>query len=354
MTFSLVEANEINFNTEVINQSATKPVLVYFYATWCPHCQELTPRLERIASEYSLILAKVNVDQNPNLTQSYGVQNFPTVQLFNKGLVTDAFLGALSEPLILDFFYQNEIDPIDLVLGGINNDTLSGGLGNDKIAGGFGEDRLLGEGGDDRLYGNSGNDNLLGGSGKDYLWGGIGNDILSGGLNQDFLWGGSDNDYLNGGDGNDDLYGELGNDTLIGELGNDLLVGGDGSDLLNGGDGDDLLVGEELGSGQINPPQAGITLFIPPDTLTGGSGADLFVLGDSSGSYYLGTTGKFAQITDFDRASGDKVVVFNSYIAGNYSFNYDTQSSVTTLLFQNDPIAQFNTLNIDTSDLLFI
>ena len=222
MNFSVVETNEINFTTEVINQSATKPVLVYFYAPWCPHCQEFTPELETIASEYNLVLAKVNVDQNPNLTQSYGVQSFPNVQLFNNGLVTDSFLGALPTPSILDFFYQNEVQPIDLVNGGISNDTLTGGLGNDKISGGFGDDKLLGNGGDDRLYGNSGNDNLLGGTGNDYLWGGVGNDILSGGTNQDYIWGGNDNDSLLGGDGNDLLYGESGNDTLVGEVGNDI------------------------------------------------------------------------------------------------------------------------------------
>ena len=144
MNFTIVETNEANFNTKVINQSATKPVLAYFYAPWCPHCQEFTPELETIASEYNLVLAKVNVDQNPNLTQSYGVQSFPTVQLFNNGLVTDGFLGSLPTPSILNFFSLNEIQPIDLVKGGINNDTLSGGLGNDKISGGFGDDQLLG------------------------------------------------------------------------------------------------------------------------------------------------------------------------------------------------------------------
>ena len=279
MTFSLVETNEANFNNEVINQSTTKPVLVYFYAPWCPHCQELTPRLETVASEYNLVLAKVNVEQNPNLTQSYGVQSFPNVQLFNNGLVTDGFLGALSTPSILNFFYQNEIQPIDLVKGGISNDTLSGGLDNDKISGGFGDDQLLGNGGDDRLYGNSGNDNLLGGSGKDYLWGGIGRDTLSGGINQDNLWGGSDNDSLLGGDGNDLLYGESGNDTLIAEVGDDILVGVD-----------ELAIAP--GRGEI-------------DRLTGNAGSDSFVLGVGDRVFYddgsqlnLGTT-DYAVISDF-------------------------------------------------------
>lgn len=354
MNFSLIETNEANFTTEVIDQSANNSVLVYFYADWCSFCQELTPRLERISSEYNLVLAKVNVDQNPNLTRSYGVQSFPTVQLFNNGVVTDNFLGAKPTASILDFFYQNEIQPLDLIKGTIANDTLSGGLGNDKIAGAEGDDRLIGDRGEDRLYGEIGNDRLLGGSGNDYLWGGSGNDIIIGGANSDYLWGGSDNDSLNGANGDDNLYGELGNDNLVGGAGNDSLVGGAGSDLLQGGKGNDLLVGETLGNGQMSPPAAGITLFIPPDTLTGGTGADLFVLGDSSGSYYLDPSGKFALITDFERSQQDKMIVFDSKVASDYSFSYDAATSMTTLLFQNDPIAKFNTLNVDLSDLIFV
>ena len=64
MNFTIVKTNEANFNTEVINQSAIKPILVYFYAPWCSHCQKFTPELQRIAFEYNLVLAKVNVDQN--------------------------------------------------------------------------------------------------------------------------------------------------------------------------------------------------------------------------------------------------------------------------------------------------
>lgn len=298
MSFSIIEANEANFNTEVINQSATKPVLVYFYAPWCSHCQKFTPELERIASEYNLVLAKVNVDQNPNLTQSYGVQSFPNVQLFNNGLVTDGFSGALSLPSILDFFYQNEVQPINLVNGGISNDTLTGGVGNDKIAGGEGDDFLLGNEGFDRLYGEVGNDNLLGGPGNDYLWGGVGNDILSGSTNQDYLWGGNDNDSLLGGDGNDVLYGESGNDTLVGEAGNDILIGADE-------------LARSPGRGEI-------------DILTGNAGSDIFVLGRGDRVFYDDGNPLIPGITDYaivsDFTIGIDVIILprgNNYRLGS-------------------------------------
>ena len=340
MNFSVVEVNETNFNNEVINQSTTKPVLVYFYAPWCPHCQELTPRLETVASEYNLVLAKVNVDQNLNLTQSYGVQSFPTVQLFNNGLVTDGFLGALPTPSILNFFSLNEIQPIDLVRGGINNDTLSGGLGNDKIAGGFGDDRLLGEGGDDRLYGNSGNDNLLGGSGKDYLWGGIGRDTISGGINQDYLWGGSDNDSLLGGDGNDLLYGESGNDTLIAEVGDDTLVGVD-----------ELAIAP--GRGEI-------------DRLTGNAGSDSFVLGVGDRVFYddgsqlnLGTT-DYAIISDFT-LNQDVIILPRAFKYSLNSYSIQGQSGTGIFVSNNQGsdeliaiVPNLEPLSLDSRQFVFI
>ena len=68
MDFSTItEVNTDNFTKEVINKSTDKPVLVFFHATWCHFCQDLSPRLEKLSSDYDLILAKVDVDQNPEL-----------------------------------------------------------------------------------------------------------------------------------------------------------------------------------------------------------------------------------------------------------------------------------------------
>ncbi len=279
MDFSITEVNTDNFTKEVIDKSADKPVLVFFHATWCHFCQDLSPRLEKLSSDYDLVLAKVDVDQNPELVQAYGVQSFPDVQLINNGEVTDGFLGALSDPLIIDFFFRNGLQPNDLLLGGDGNETMFGGPGNDKLDGGPGNDKLFGLKGDDQLYGNSGNDTLRGGFGDDYLWGGTGNDFLRGGSGDDYLWGGTGNDFLRGGSGDDLLAGDSGYDTLIGGTGDDLLVGAD-------------RFAQNAGKGEI-------------DILTGSAGRDTFVLGTSNQVFYddgelssIGTE-DYAKITDF-------------------------------------------------------
>ena len=226
MNFSIIEVNTDNFASEVINRSATQPVLVYFHATWCPSCQDLSPRIEQVSSDYDLTLARVDVDQNPDLVQAYGVQSFPDVRLITNGEVTDGFLGAMPDPLVVDFFYENDLQPNDLVLAGDGDETLFGSPANDKIDGGLGNDELLGSNGNDQLYGNSGNDTLKGESGDDYLWGGTGNDRLFSGSENDYIWGGEGDDLLEGGAGNDILTGNEGIDTFA-------LNTGKGVDLIN-------------------------------------------------------------------------------------------------------------------------
>ena len=124
---NFTEVNDDNFTEEVIEKSTGKPVLVFFHAIWCPFCQELSPRLEKLSSDYDLVLTKVDVDQNPELVQAYGVQGFPDVRLINNGQVTDSFVGALPDPLIRDFLFQNELQPNAFLEGGDDNDILFGG-----------------------------------------------------------------------------------------------------------------------------------------------------------------------------------------------------------------------------------
>ncbi len=225
MDFYTTEVNTENFPNEVIGKSAEKHVLVFFHATWCPHCEDLSPRLEKLSSDYDLILAKVDVDQNPKLVEAYGVQSFPDVKLIRNGEVTDSFLGALPDPLIINFFFQNQLQPNDLLLGGDENETLFGGPEKDKLDGGLGNDELFGFNSNDQLYGNSGSDTLRGGFGDDYLWGGTGNDRLFGGTEDDYIWGGEGDDLLNGNVGYDILTGNDGIDTFV-------LTPGEGVDII--------------------------------------------------------------------------------------------------------------------------
>lgn len=81
-----------NFD-ETINQD--KPVLVDFWAAWCGPCRMLTPIMENLNSEYAddAIIAKVNVDEEMELAQKYGIMSIPNVILFHKGQVVDNSVG---------------------------------------------------------------------------------------------------------------------------------------------------------------------------------------------------------------------------------------------------------------------
>ena len=75
---------------------AKQPVLVDFYADWCPPCQMIAPSLEALAKEYQgkAKIVKINVDQNPELSMKFDVRNIPTLITFRNGEVIDRTAGA--------------------------------------------------------------------------------------------------------------------------------------------------------------------------------------------------------------------------------------------------------------------
>ena len=74
-----------NFEAEVLK--ASKPTLVDFWAEWCGPCKEISPILEEIADEMKDIvkIVKMNIDENPNIPNKYGIQSIPTMIIFKKG-----------------------------------------------------------------------------------------------------------------------------------------------------------------------------------------------------------------------------------------------------------------------------
>jgi thioredoxin 1 len=95
-TSLVVKVTDDTFQDLVLSSSLGKAVLVDFWAEWCPPCHMLSPVLEEIAAELSdkLVVAKVNVDENPLTAQRYGVLAMPTLTVFRNGEVISQVVGA--------------------------------------------------------------------------------------------------------------------------------------------------------------------------------------------------------------------------------------------------------------------
>ncbi len=100
------------FDDQVLE--ADRPVLVDFYADWCPPCRVLAPTIDEIAGEYAgrAIVAKVNVDEAPELAERYGISSIPTVLIFRDGEVAKKFVGLASKRE-----YAEALDELALAVG---------------------------------------------------------------------------------------------------------------------------------------------------------------------------------------------------------------------------------------------
>ena len=103
MSDQILNVTDDSFENDVINNE--KPVLVDYWAEWCGPCKMIAPVLEDIAEDYAdkLVVAKLNIDQNPQTSPKYGIRGIPTLMIFKGGNVVATKVGALSRSQLVEF-----------------------------------------------------------------------------------------------------------------------------------------------------------------------------------------------------------------------------------------------------------
>ncbi|MCS5683302.1 MAG: tetratricopeptide repeat protein [Actinomycetota bacterium] len=103
--WDMIDVTEQDFEQQVVEKSHEVPVIVDLWAPWCEPCKTLGPLLEKVidAQQGKVIGVKIDIDENPGISQAFQVQSIPMVVAFKDGQAVDGFMGAQGEPMLQDF-----------------------------------------------------------------------------------------------------------------------------------------------------------------------------------------------------------------------------------------------------------
>ena len=102
-----IQTSDKNFESDVLR--STIPVIVDFWAEWCGPCKQIGPILEEVSEEKKgqINVYKINIDNNPETPQKYGVRGIPTLMYFRDGKLIDTIIGSLSKSLLIEWIESN-------------------------------------------------------------------------------------------------------------------------------------------------------------------------------------------------------------------------------------------------------
>ncbi|WP_407965522.1 thioredoxin [Bartonella sp. C271] len=102
-----IKIDSSNFESEIL--TSPFPIVVDFWAEWCGPCKSIAPILDEIATEMQsqIKVAKINIDENPELATQYGIRSIPTLLMFKNGKVSSNKVGAASKGHIVEWIKNN-------------------------------------------------------------------------------------------------------------------------------------------------------------------------------------------------------------------------------------------------------
>ena len=106
---NIIDVNEIDFETKVLEESSNRLVVVDFWAPWCGPCKQLTPVLEKVISSSpdKVVLAKINIDENQQIAAQFRIQSIPAVFAFKDKQPVNAFQGVIPETEVIKFLEKS-------------------------------------------------------------------------------------------------------------------------------------------------------------------------------------------------------------------------------------------------------